>query len=176
MYLWPFITSYIYIYISPSPTVSAGLHLPIGPCLPLLAWRDRKQAQFTLTACIRLNYGNGMQSSAWCHLTRQKHLNTPSISLSGKRRGHLGWVGLWVFWQEQSRRNLVTLQRLQPVCSIQRQATCLLRAARTDGSLHIHSVTSERSLGRTGRKLTSTHYFCFFCCHALSHLTVGECG
>lgn len=38
-----------------------------------------------------------MQSSAWCRLTRQKHLNTPSISLSGKQRGHLGWVGLWGF-------------------------------------------------------------------------------
>lgn len=34
----------------------------------------------------------------------KKHLNTPSISLSGKRRGHLGWVGLWVIWQEQQRK------------------------------------------------------------------------
>lgn len=84
---------------------------------------NKKQTRwwYTLTACIRVNYGNGMQSSAWCHLTRQKHLNTPAIPLSGKQRGHLGWVGLWVFWQEQSRRNPVTLQRHPTVCSTQRQ-------------------------------------------------------
>lgn len=89
----------------------------------LKAGYSRKQTcwWYTLTACIRVNYGNGMQSSAWCHLTRQKHLNTPSISLSGKQRGHLGWVGLWVFWQEQSRRNLVTPQRHPTVCSTERQ-------------------------------------------------------
>lgn len=85
--------------------------------------KKKKQSRWwcTLTACIGVNYGNGMQSSAWCHLTRQKHLNTPAIPLSGKQRGHLGWVGLWVFWQEQSRRYPVTLQRHPTVCSTQRQ-------------------------------------------------------
>ena len=90
----------------------------------LVAPQGREQTcwWYTQTACTRVNYGNGMQSSAWCHLTRQKHLNTPSISLSGKQRGHLGWVGLWVFWQEQSRRNAVMLQWHPAVCSTQRQA------------------------------------------------------
>lgn len=97
-----------------------------GLYLSTSSWKHRTRRNragwwYTLTACVRKNYGNVMQSSAWCHLTRQKHLNTLAIPLSGKQRGHLGWVGLWVFWQEQSRSNPVTLQRHPTVCSTQRQ-------------------------------------------------------
>lgn len=113
--------------LSWTPVKLRGQTVPSYTCPPAHRRRSitekKKQTRWwcTLTACIRVNYGNGMQSSAWCHLTRQKHLNTPAIPLSGKQRGHLGWVGLWVFWQEQSRRNPVTQQRHPTVCSTQRQ-------------------------------------------------------